>query len=327
MMHGFVSGGEFNADEILSLSMASTSFFPGGDSSILINAPGYGGALFQDPSIGVEADEPGPVSGISPSNLPGVPVTNQLPLTAVNLSNWPVSMDPAQLSYCASPHEIPGEKPANSPLWLSNAIHDSDCCAINFSSQMLDDPRNLHNALMDVSSAQTRAVQRIITTISRFLYGCPVPTSFSSSSTPSLPDPHINSLQCCRTATVLAYFRTAHCLGLEIENLFCCRSQFYQPNATTADDPQVLLAAVRRPWMPANLQPTLPQILIPHYQYLDLIPFPEFRARAIMFAASSPQLFNAMELKKDILRDGIYWDIRKWVAAPWFLRKWQLLIG
>ena len=181
---------------------------------------------------------------------------------------------------------------------------------------LLDDPRNLQNTLMDAPSTQTRAVQRIISTISRFLYGCPVPTSSSSSSTHSLPDPHLNSLQCCRTATVLAYFSTARCLGLEIENLFCCRSPFYHPDVTMADDPQALLAAARRPWTPVNLQPTLPQILIPHYQYLDLIPFPEFRARAIMFSARSPQLFNAMELKKDVLRDGIYWDIQKWVAAP-----------
>ena len=192
---------------------------------------------------------------------------------------------------------------------------------------MLDDPGNLQNTSMDTPSTQTRAVQGIISTISRFLYGYPVPTSSSSSSTPSLPDPHINSLQCCQTATVLAYFRTARCLGLEIENLFCCRSPFYHPDVTMADDPQALLAAARRPWTPANLQPTLPPILIPHYQYLDLIPFPEFRARAIMFSARSPQLFNAMELKKDVLRDGIYWDIRKWVAAPWFLRKWRLLMG
>jgi hypothetical protein len=212
--------------------------------------------------------------------------------------------------------KIPSEKLANTPLWLSNTIQDSDCYVINFSPQMLDDPGNLQNTSMDTPSTQTRAVQGIISTISRFLYGYPVPTSSSSSSTPSLPDPHINSLQCCQTATVLAYFRTARCLGPEIENLFCCRSPFYHPNVTMADDPQALLAAARRPWTPVNLQPTLPQILIPHYQYLDLIPFPEFRARAIMFSARSPQLFNAMELKKDVLRDGIYWDIQKWVAAP-----------
>jgi hypothetical protein len=31
MIPGSISGGEFNADEILSLSMSSTSFFPGVD--------------------------------------------------------------------------------------------------------------------------------------------------------------------------------------------------------------------------------------------------------------------------------------------------------
>jgi hypothetical protein len=222
MMHGFVPGGEFVADEILLLSMSSTSFFPGVDSSILISTPGYDGTLFQDPSMGAEEDEPGSVSGPSPSNLLDVPVTNQVPLTMADFSTWPASMDSAQRSYCAPQYEILGEKPANNPLWLSNAVQDSDCYAINLPSQMLDNPRNLQNTLIDAPSTKTRAVQRIISIISRFLYGFPAPTSSSSSSTHSLPHPHINSLQCCRTATVLAYFRTARCLGLEIENLFCC---------------------------------------------------------------------------------------------------------
>jgi hypothetical protein len=190
MMHRFVPGDEINADERSSLSMSSTFFFPAIDSSMLINAPGYGRTLFQDPSTDAESDERGPGSGLSPSNLADVPVTNQDPLTMVNFSNWPASVGSTQLSYYTPQQEIPGQKSANTSLWLSNTIQDSEYYPINLSSQMLDDPRNLQNTLIDATSTQTQAVQHIISTISRFLYGSQASTSFSCSSTP-LPDPHI----------------------------------------------------------------------------------------------------------------------------------------
>jgi hypothetical protein len=74
---------------------------------------------------------------------------------------------------------------------------------------------------------------------------------------------------------------------------------------------------------------------------------PVFRARAITLAATRPHLVNMTELKKDmVVEDGLVlwsptsssvsshqrdgrgqpWDIRSWEAAPWFLRKWRMLV-
>ncbi|PMD45909.1 hypothetical protein L207DRAFT_523369 [Hyaloscypha variabilis F] len=153
-----------------------------------------------------------------------------------------------------------------------------------------------------------------------------------------LPDPYSNHLNCVQTAILLPYLHNARCIGLDIHDLIAMKSIFYRPNTTMADDPASLLLEARKPWIPAHLQPTLPQILFPHHPYLDLLPFPALRERAITFAA----MFNAMDLKLDVFREGLAcspksrnneylgnnqpWDIRSWEVKPWFLRKWRLLL-
>jgi hypothetical protein len=152
----------------------------------------------------------------------------------------------------------------------------------------------------------------------------------------------MNYLQCTETSQLLSYFYNAPCIGLEVQDLMhiCLKSPFHRPNTTMSDDPQVILAAARKPWIPVHLQPTLAQILIPHHAYLDLLPFPTLRERVITLAATAPPVFRPMDLKKDILRGGLYchnnydrpgamqpWDMRSWEMAPWFLRKWRLLVG
>ncbi|KAF9889380.1 hypothetical protein FE257_007490 [Aspergillus nanangensis] len=67
---------------------------------------------------------------------------------------------------------------------------------------------------------------------------------------------------------------------------------------------------------------------------LDLLPLPALRRRAIMLAATAPTLLDPVELKKDIVMQGGIicqgeqpWDMRSWVAAPWFKSKWRLLLS
>jgi hypothetical protein len=116
------------------------------------------------------------------------------------------------------------------------------------------------------------------------------------------------------------------------------RSPFYLTDTTIDDDAAPLLVAARKPWIPAQLQQTPPQILFPHYPYLGLLPFPALRVRAITLAS----LFNPMELKRDIFREGLAYyrgtrsreplgskqpcDIRSCEVKPWFLKKWMLLM-
>ncbi|ETS85874.1 hypothetical protein PFICI_03899 [Pestalotiopsis fici W106-1] len=93
-----------------------------------------------------------------------------------------------------------------------------------------------------------------------------------------------------------------------------------------------------------DMHPTLEQLTIPHHPYLDLIPWPSFRSRAIIASSMNPPLIDKNELCLDLLSDGLCchgipgvslhgrgegtpWDSRSWEARPWFLQKWSYLTG
>jgi hypothetical protein len=189
---------------------------------------------------------------------------------------------------------------------------------------------------LDAPINRIPGVEVFVSAVTEFLYGKSGP---GCTPITSLPDPYRNALQCPQTATLVAYLHNARSIGLDMQDLLVHESPFYNPTTSASDDPQTLLAAVRKPWIPMHLQPTLPQILMQHHPWLDVLPFPALRARAIMLGSSTPQLFHPMELKKDIFT-GIYcqrhcdrtgtgqpWDMGSWKATPWFLKKWRLLIG
>lgn len=92
-----------------------------------------------------------------------------------------------------------------------------------------------------------------------------------------------------------------------------------------------------------DMCPTLEQLTIPHHPYLDIIPWPSFRSRAIIASSMDPPLINKNDLCLDLLSDGMYcrsivgislygrgegmpWDSRSWEAKPWFLKKWSFLV-
>jgi Domain of unknown function (DUF3425) len=155
-------------------------------------------------------------------------------------------------------------------------------------------------------------------------------------------DPYSNYIQLWSGSAFTAglYIAISLNLNLELIRSTSWSSPFYRP-ATLSDDPTALLLSSQIPYAPVNLQPTLPQILFPHHAYLDLIPFPVFRARAITLASTSPPRFDFWELKGDINAGLVCWnpgggtgegnvqpwDVRSWKAAPWFLKKWRMLIS
>lgn len=160
---------------------------------------------------------------------------------------------------------------------------------------------------------------------------------------PATADPYANYIQLWRGSAFTASLYIAMSLKLNIEYIRSSdwQSPFYRATTTLEDDPATLLATAQVPYAPANLQPTLPQILFPHHAYLDLIPFPVFRARAITLANTvhGPHC-DLWDLKRDINAGLVCWspgngtgggnvqpwDVRSWKAAPWFLRKWRMLI-
>ena len=176
----------------------------------------------------------------------------------------------------------------------------------------------------------------------------PEATSQTISSPCRLPNPRMNSIQFSQTKIFLACIQNAQSMGFLVQDAImpqCLATSPFHRTVTPADDPKKLLAVLTTSSTPVHLKPTLPQVLYPHPAFMDLIPIPVFRARAITLAATQPQLFDIWELKKDIfVEDGLVhwssrssgassggeqgqpWDMRSWEAAPWFLRKWRMLI-
>ncbi|KAG9229577.1 hypothetical protein BJ875DRAFT_488775 [Amylocarpus encephaloides] len=189
----------------------------------------------------------------------------------------------------------------------------------------------------------SRRIEVAATTIEEDFVQAAVPDWSNTGHTWPLPDLHGNYLQLPQTSILTACLYNSLSLGINLQDLmtahFC--SPFYRPGTNISDNPRALLAASYVPSVPEHLQPTLPQILFPHHACFDLIPFPRLRARAIAFAASKPRLFNPLDLKKDVIHEGLMcwyrgsdsirgsgqpWDMCSWEIAPWFRNKWRMLL-
>jgi len=91
------------------------------------------------------------------------------------------------------------------------------------------------------------------------------------------------------------------------------------------------------------LIPTTVQCTIPHPPYIDAFPFPSFRDNLIQFESlglpekygiSRNQLCQDMHDgglliwgTTDGKHGGVAWDPRSWEAAPWFLKRYHMIIG
>ncbi|KAG5807473.1 hypothetical protein H9Q71_007962 [Fusarium xylarioides] len=174
---------------------------------------------------------------------------------------------------------------------------------------------------------------------------------------PNFPDLYMNMLQFSPAAIFTSCLTNALSLGLDPSVIANCSvehiSPFYQPklsstlnHAALIQAGSTILSTFGNTSIPVHLRPTMAQILIPHHTSLDLIPIPFLRERAIMLSAAMPHAFNNWELKLDIYERGgltIWrlkhekgesvrdsyppWDIKSWEAAPWFLKKWCMLMG
>ncbi|KAF8861107.1 hypothetical protein BDZ45DRAFT_724157 [Acephala macrosclerotiorum] len=324
ILQGIIPDFDFNIDETMPLPISSTCFSDGRGSGLLDDSVDDGTTIGSS-SMVTQEKRTDFMSGHSASNFPDASLTNRFLCAASSSSIWPASMNATPLhSY----------EPANIQLCSPTSMKISTYSPQIAQQNRLEDHEDSWNPLKDAPFNQIPGAKEMIYSTAKFVYGRQISSASCNASNISLPDSHINAILCSLGATLLAYFHNAHCIGLKPQDVLVNRSPFYKPNSTAADDPQALLAAARKPWIPNHLQPTLPQILFPHHLYLDLLPFPALRARAITFGASNPQFFNAMEFKKDVFRDGIHcirdldrggsrqpWGMRSWEAAPWFVKK------
>jgi hypothetical protein len=270
-------------------------------------------------------------------NLDSFDVSQNVSFDPSTSSSLEVSLDSTLLDYDYPQHELSilGESQVNHLFCPPNYSQASGDYLRTRIYDCGEDTHQTPYTSKDVRLNQIPGIDRIISAVSTFLNPCQLQPS---SRRPPLPDPYSNSILYVQTSTLLPYLHNARCIGLEIEDLLAMRSTFYRPDTTMADDTASLLAAARKPWIPTHLQPTLAQILFPHHPYLDLLPFPILRERAITFAT----MFNPRELKLDIFQNGLAcyphsrnggtmsskqpWDIRSWEVKPWFLKKWRLLM-
>jgi hypothetical protein len=163
-------------------------------------------------------------------------------------------------------------------------------------------------------------------------------STLTSNSPPSaiypLPDPSMDGVFLSRQSQIEVVFYNCMKIGLSIEELMkpTCQSPWY---SSTSPIPSCALTLDR---VPPDLFPTPAQIRYPHHPFIDTIPFPWFRERAITLGSMDPPAYNRSELKKDILsgglivwrsrgkEEGLPWDRRNWEVQPWFWGKWSWLI-
>lgn len=149
-----------------------------------------------------------------------------------------------------------------------------------------------------------------------------------------LPNPSTDGIFLSRQSQIEVVFHNCMKIGLSIEEFMkpTCQSPWYSPLSKARS------SALTSICVPPDLIPTPAQICYPHHPFIDTIPFPWFRERAIKLASMDPPAYNRIELKKDILRggltvwrsrgkeEGLPWDRRNWEVQPWFWEKWSWLI-
>ncbi|KAJ5382718.1 hypothetical protein N7517_000629 [Penicillium concentricum] len=94
------------------------------------------------------------------------------------------------------------------------------------------------------------------------------------------------------------------------------------------------------PRMALSLSPTWEQLTIPHYRYIDTLPWPSVRSRLIISLQGNPPMIDHNEFANDLVHNGIRcwissneswpegdapWHPYCWEVMPWFFEQWRFI--
>ncbi|KAG0647320.1 hypothetical protein D0Z07_6928 [Hyphodiscus hymeniophilus] len=198
------------------------------------------------------------------------------------------------------------------------------------------------------SGAEIYIAQRMPGAISTITRHAPFQYNATQAPTASTNlNPYINNLTISRISYFASMFMNASMFGFDFGHYLdeSSTSPLYDPELVMATEQNVKTAvAMRYSGVAKDLRPVMAQVTKKHHPYLDVLPFPMFRQRAITAASTEPPLLDEDELCIDLMiKDGLVcwgspggsagmdmgapWDMRSWEAKPWFLKKWWWLIG
>ncbi|CAH0045512.1 unnamed protein product [Clonostachys solani] len=168
----------------------------------------------------------------------------------------------------------------------------------------------------------------------------------------SLPDPRVNLIRVINSNFYQAILSNSEAIGLF--NCEVLKNDGLSPFSIDHEKgyPQDELEVARARFaahVPPGLAPCDAQLKHAHHPYLDIIPFREFRERAVAALACDPPLFCEEMMCKDMDAEGLVcwggspadqestanrgmemevpWDPRSWEPKEWFLQKYWFLVG
>ncbi|PNP52069.1 hypothetical protein THARTR1_07278 [Trichoderma harzianum] len=221
--------------------------------------------------------------------------------------------------------------PQSTRRLLAQLARDGDFSFVDMISSLLLAETSLNNSEDQILKGSDP--ERTESRLSEMRFAISPATSYS---------PYRNALRIARFSYFAALFTNFSSLGFDFGlflderslSPFCVNSPAEDANTSTATQYENI---------PFSLRPISSQYTISHHPYIDALPFPTFRKRALAALAADPPLLDEDDLCLDLmLHDGLVcwgsagqngmdygtpWDSHSWEAKEWFLRKWKWLIG
>ena len=166
----------------------------------------------------------------------------------------------------------------------------------------------------------------------------------------TITDPYANNIRIETVCIGAALYILGMHVGIT-EEMICADtslSPFFWPNAESADDTVKAIGTVQSIFetMKPDLRPNSEQITLKHHPNIEILPFPTLRKNLIIHQEEidEDEFFQDMftgsvccggagigrrdrEDSTGYASTGTPWDVRRWEARVWFLKKYWTLLG